>query len=74
LTCGQITSLRIAAPLIRGAAIRDHWLWSTTDVNAFLTGLIGVAATAFIHAASRRLRRSGDTDQVALRVGEVPDH
>jgi hypothetical protein len=25
LTCGQITSLRIAAPLVMGAAIRDHW-------------------------------------------------
>jgi hypothetical protein len=32
------------------------------------------AVTAFIQAGSRRLRRPGDADQVALRVGEVPDH
>jgi hypothetical protein len=32
------------------------------------------AVTAFIHSGSRRLRRPGDADQIALGVGEVPDH
>ena len=55
-----------AVGAISGSADRDELSERENDFE--------LAVTAFIHAASRRLRRPGDTDQVALRVGEVPDH